>query len=73
VVYEHPAAGARRVGRATLTEGMRSFLGRTGTPAFASSARSTAAGFVVAEEQVSFEAQREGGGWERSTRTQVAV
>src|SRR5262245_35189764 len=32
VVYEHPAAGARRVGRATLTEGMRSFLGRTRDP-----------------------------------------
>ncbi|HET7240588.1 MAG TPA: hypothetical protein VFI77_05485, partial [Gemmatimonadales bacterium] len=32
VVYEHPAAGARRVGRATLTEGMRSFLGRTRNP-----------------------------------------
>ena len=73
VVYEHPAAGARRVGRATLTEGMRSFLGRTRGPSIRVVRQIDGRGVVVAEEQVSFEAQREGGGWERSTRTQVAV
>ena len=73
VVYEHPAAGARRVGRATLTEGMRSFLGRTRNPSIRVVRQITGRGVVVAEEQVSFEASREGGGWERSTRTQVAV
>lgn len=73
VVYEHPAAGARRVGRATLTEGMRGFLGRTRDPSIRVVRQIDGRGVVVAEEQVSFEAQREGGGWERSTRTQVAV
>src|SRR6476659_496251 len=73
VVYEHPAAGARRVGRATLTEGMRSVLGRTRDPGIRVVRQIDGRGVVVAEEQVSFEAQREGGGWERSTRTQVAV
>ena len=73
VVYEHPAAGARRVGRATLTEGMRSFLGRTRGPGIRVVRQITGRGVVVAEEQVSFEAQRGGGGWQRSTRTQVAV
>jgi ketosteroid isomerase-like protein len=73
VVYEHPAAGARRVGRATLTEGMRSFLGRTRNPSIRVVRQITGRGVVVAEEQVSFEASREDGGWERSTRTQVAV
>ncbi len=73
VVYEHPAAGARQAGRATLTEGMRSFLGRTRDPSIRVIRQITGRGVVVAEEQVSFEARREGGGWERSTRTQVAV
>jgi hypothetical protein len=73
VVYEHPAAGARRVGCVTLTEGMRSFLGRTRNPGIRVVRQITGRGVVVAEEQVSFEAQGDGGGWERSTRTQVAV
>src|SRR5262245_39209592 len=50
VVYEHPAAGARRVGRATLTEGMRSFLGRTRDPSIRVVRQISGRGVVVAEE-----------------------
>jgi hypothetical protein len=72
VLYEHPAAGARLVGRATLAEGMRGFLGSTRDASIRVVRQITAPGVVVAEEQVSFEARRDSG-WSRTTRTQVTV
>jgi len=72
VLYEHPAAGARLVGRATLAEGMRAFLGSTRDAGIRVVRQITAPGVVVAEEQVSFEARRDSG-WSRTTRTQVTV
>jgi hypothetical protein len=72
VLYEHSAAGARLVGRATLAEGMRGFLGSTRDASIRVVRQITAPGVVVAEEQVSFEARRDSG-WSRTTRTQVTV
>ncbi len=72
VVYEHPAAGARMTGRATLAEGMRSFLGSARDASFHVIRQIAGPGVVVAEEQVSFEARRDGG-WSRTTRTQLTV
>ncbi len=72
VLYEHPAAGARLVGRATLAEGMRDFLGSTRDASIRVVRQITAPGVVVAEEQVSFEARHDSG-WSRTARTQVTV
>ena len=72
VVYEHPAAGARMTGRATLAEGMRSFLGSARDASFRVIRQIAGPGVVVAEEQLSFEARRDGG-WSRTTRTQLTV
>ena len=51
VVYEHPAAGARMTGRATLAEGMRSFLGMTRGAGFRVIRQVAGPGVVVAEER----------------------
>ncbi|HVL18391.1 MAG TPA: nuclear transport factor 2 family protein [Gemmatimonadales bacterium] len=72
VLHEHPAAGARLVGRATLGEGMRDFLGSTRDASIRVVRQITAPGVVVAEEQVSFEARRDSG-WSRTSRNQVTV
>ena len=72
VLYEHPAAGARPGGRATLAQGMRDFLGRTRDASIRVVRQITAPGVVVAEEQVSFEARRDSG-WSRTSRNQVTV
>ncbi len=72
VVYEHAAAGARLVGREVLAEGMRGFLGRTRN-ARIKVRREIATPFAVAaEEEVTFEMQRDGR-WERQSRRQLSV
>lgn len=72
VVYEHPAAGVRMIGRAAVAQGIRSFLGATRSADIRLLSALTAPGVVAAEEQVSFEMKREGR-WTRTTRTQLTV
>jgi len=72
VVYEHPAAGVRMVGRTAVAEGIQSFLGATRTADIRLVSELTAPGVVAAEERVSFEVKQDGG-WRRLTRTQVTV
>jgi hypothetical protein len=72
VVYEHPAAGVRLIGRTVVAQGIRSFLGTTRSANIEVLQELTAPGVVVAKERVSFEAKREGR-WTQTSRTQVTV
>ncbi len=72
VVYEHPRAGARITGKATLREGMLAFLGAVRNPRDEVVSKLAGPGVVVLQMRQSFQARR-GKGWEAQTRTVVKV
>jgi ketosteroid isomerase-like protein len=72
VVYEHPRAGARLVGRAAITEGIRGFLGKTRRARVEVLRQIAGSDAVAAEERVTFEADRDGV-WSAESRTQLSV
>jgi ketosteroid isomerase-like protein len=72
VVYEHPRAGARLVGRAAITEGIRDFRGKTRRARVEVLHQIAGPDAVAAEERVTFETDRDGV-WSEVSRTQLSV
>lgn len=72
VVYEHPQAGARLVGRATIGAGIQRFLGATRNARLEVLREIVTGAALAAEERVTFEVPRNGG-WTVASRTQLAV
>jgi hypothetical protein len=72
VVYDHPRAGAHIVGKSSIAEGMRGFLGATRQASIVVLHLVASPAVVVVEDQVTFEAH-EASRWVPTTRTQVTV
>lgn len=72
VVYEHPRAGARLVGRATVAHAMAGFLGATRHARIIIRRLIQGAGVIVVEEDVRFDALHDGR-WGPARRIQVTV
>ena len=72
VVYEHPQAGARIRGRGDMARGMQSFLGAMRNVRLSITREIVLPDAIAAEEQLSFEAQRDGR-WQAGSRSQLML
>ena len=72
VVYEHPRAGARLLGKSTLRQGMLGYLGSVRNAADSVVERTTAPGVVVLVAQTHGEAENKGK-WVPFTRRTLRV
>ena len=71
-VYEHPRAHATISGREAYADGLRHFLGSTQHAQIRVLRTLVNGGVVVTDQELSFEARREGA-WAPDGRTQVTV
>ena len=72
VIYEHPQAGARIRGRSDMAQGMQSFLGAMRNVRINIVREIVLPDAVAAEEQLSFESQRDGR-WQAGSRSQLML